>query len=160
MNETQWWNHHDGQILRVRCKNHNVNSTRRSSWLKGFRCGSANQLSALVLWNRLLPMLVRSSCGEAWCRFLWAARIIPSDKHLWIWTDQKAYQSAWNMESLGLTYGLATIAVSSLCFQCLSVFVSRYATPSVVKTKHLWKWKNISVSWIHSLLTGVWAMMA
>ena len=62
--------------------------------------------------------------------------------------------------SLGAGVGLGIVLGSALCFQCVSVGVSRYATPTSVASNKLWKWKNILVSLIHSALTGLWALVA
>ncbi|ELT94577.1 hypothetical protein CAPTEDRAFT_183976 [Capitella teleta] len=60
--------------------------------------------------------------------------------------------------SLGVGWGVGIIAGSSVCFQCLSVAVSTKCTPRIVR--NAWKWKNTFVSFVHSLLSGLWAMLA
>ena len=63
-------------------------------------------------------------------------------------------------DSIGVLVGLGVVAVSAVCFHCVSVGVSKFATPATAKqTNTTWKWKNTLVSLIHSILTGVWAIL-
>ncbi|XP_059187282.1 TLC domain-containing protein 1 [Centropristis striata] len=52
------------------------------------------------------------------------------------------------------------VLVFALIFRLIHRLLQRLPVPKVVKQDdtHTWKWKNLSVSMVHSLLTGTWAM--
>uniref|UniRef100_A0A3Q0RMB8 TLC domain containing 1 n=1 Tax=Amphilophus citrinellus TaxID=61819 RepID=A0A3Q0RMB8_AMPCI len=53
-----------------------------------------------------------------------------------------------------------SILVCSLIFRVAHGLLQRLPVPKVVKQDAFrsWKWKNLSVSMVHSLLTGIWAL--
>lgn len=53
-----------------------------------------------------------------------------------------------------------SVLVSSLIFRVVHKLLQRLPVPKVVKQSelHSWKWRNLSVSMVHSLLTGAWAV--
>ncbi|CAJ1065171.1 TLC domain-containing protein 1 [Xyrichtys novacula] len=52
------------------------------------------------------------------------------------------------------------VLVFSLLFRVVHRLLQRLPVPNVVKQNelHSWKWRNLSVSMVHSTLTGVWAL--
>lgn len=56
--------------------------------------------------------------------------------------------------------GLSAL-VFSLLFRVVHQLLQRLPVPKVVKQNdlHSWKWRNLSVSMVHSLLTGAWALI-
>lgn len=65
------------------------------------------------------------------------------------------------MNWLESVLGLCVAAFSSLCFCALGELVARLLTPTYCRSTAdlAWKWKNILVSFIHSSLTGSWAVL-
>lgn len=55
--------------------------------------------------------------------------------------------------------GLAVVAFA-VAFRCVHHLLRNLPVPKVVKNDEFrfWKWRNLSVSLVHSLLTGVWAV--
>lgn len=55
--------------------------------------------------------------------------------------------------------GLSVLAFS-LLFRGVNHLLQQLPVPKVVKQNDFssWKWKNLSVSMVHSLLTGTWAL--
>ncbi|XP_034459409.1 TLC domain-containing protein 1 [Hippoglossus hippoglossus] len=53
-----------------------------------------------------------------------------------------------------------SVLVSSLIFRVVHQLLQRLPVPKVVRQDdfRFWKWKNLSVSMVHSLLTGTWAL--
>lgn len=53
-----------------------------------------------------------------------------------------------------------SVLVVSLIFKVIHRLLQRLPVPKVVKQDDWksWKWKNLSVSMVHSLLTGSWAL--
>lgn len=53
-----------------------------------------------------------------------------------------------------------SVLVCSLLFRVVHKLLQRLPVPKVVKQSelHSWKWRNLSVSMVHSLLTGAWAL--
>lgn len=53
-----------------------------------------------------------------------------------------------------------SVLVCSLLFRVAHQLLQRLPVPEVVKQDDFrsWKWKNLSVSMVHSLLTGAWAL--
>ncbi|XP_069134902.1 TLC domain-containing protein 2-like [Argopecten irradians] len=72
--------------------------------------------------------------------------------------ETKAMEEVWPTELGGAPYGLSVIAVSAVIFYVLSL-ISKLLTPSGLGKKTSWKWKNITVSFVHSLLSGTWACL-
>ncbi|TKS80903.1 Calfacilitin TLC domain-containing protein 1 [Collichthys lucidus] len=54
-----------------------------------------------------------------------------------------------------------SVLVCSLLFRVVHQLLQRLPVPKVVKQNelHSWKWRNLSVSMVHSLLTGAWALI-
>ncbi|KAF3692606.1 Calfacilitin TLC domain-containing protein 1 Precursor [Channa argus] len=54
-----------------------------------------------------------------------------------------------------------SVLVCALIFRLVHWLLQRLPVPKVVKQDDLcsWKWRNLSVSMVHSLLTGTWALM-
>nr|XP_046245477.1 TLC domain-containing protein 1 [Scatophagus argus] len=52
------------------------------------------------------------------------------------------------------------VLVCSLLFRVVHHLLQKLPVPKVVKQNdlHSWKWRNLSVSMVHSLLTGTWAL--
>ena len=59
-------------------------------------------------------------------------------------------------------YGWIVVATSSLCFGLISATVSKWATPGPKtlprENNREWRWKNILVSLVHSVLCGIWTL--
>ncbi|XP_034556635.1 TLC domain-containing protein 1 [Notolabrus celidotus] len=55
--------------------------------------------------------------------------------------------------------GLSALGFS-LLFRVVHTLVQRLPVPKIVKQNedHLWKWRSLSVSMVHSWLTGIWAL--
>lgn len=55
--------------------------------------------------------------------------------------------------------GLSVLAFS-LIFRAIHHLLQQLPVPKAVKQNdfYSWKWKNLSVSMVHSLLTGTWAL--
>lgn len=53
-----------------------------------------------------------------------------------------------------------SVLVCSLLFRVAHRLLQRLPVPKVVKENDFrsWKWRNLSVSMVHSLLTGPWAL--
>ncbi|XP_054867880.1 TLC domain-containing protein 1 [Amphiprion ocellaris] len=53
-----------------------------------------------------------------------------------------------------------TVLVFSLLFRGVHRLMQRLPVPKMVRQDKFrsWKWKNLSVSMVHSLLTGTWAL--
>ncbi|CAG08966.1 unnamed protein product [Tetraodon nigroviridis] len=53
-----------------------------------------------------------------------------------------------------------SVLVCSLVFRVVHHLLQRLPVPKAVRQNdfHSWKWKNLSVSVVHSLLTGTWAL--
>lgn len=53
-----------------------------------------------------------------------------------------------------------SVLVFSLLFRVVHRLLQNIPVPKVVKQNdlHSWKWRNLSVSMVHSLLTGTWAL--
>lgn len=53
-----------------------------------------------------------------------------------------------------------SVLVFALLFRVVHHLLRRLPVPKVVKQneQHFWKWRNLSVSMVHSLLTGTWAL--
>lgn len=53
-----------------------------------------------------------------------------------------------------------SVLAFSLIFRVVHHLLQRLPVPKAVKQNdfHSWKWKNLSVSMVHSLLTGTWAL--
>ncbi|XP_060902888.1 TLC domain-containing protein 1 [Labrus mixtus] len=58
------------------------------------------------------------------------------------------------------SYPGATVLVFALLFRVIHRLLQRLPVPKLVKQNELtiWKWRNLSVSIVHSLLTGTWAL--
>ncbi|XP_020506704.1 TLC domain-containing protein 1 [Labrus bergylta] len=58
------------------------------------------------------------------------------------------------------SYPGATVLVFALLFRVIHRLLQRIPVPKLVKQNEhsTWKWKNLSVSIVHSLLTGTWAL--
>lgn len=54
----------------------------------------------------------------------------------------------------------SSVLVFSLLFRLVHRLLQRLPVPKVVKQNDLysWKWRNLSVSVVHSLLSGTWAL--
>ena len=59
---------------------------------------------------------------------------------------------SFELMDLGIVLGSAGV------FKLLNAALKRIPVP-VVARRNAWKWRNISTSFIHSLLTGVWAVL-
>lgn len=63
----------------------------------------------------------------------------------------------WPEELNGAKYGLTVVVMSSILFYVLGR-VTQYLTPA--SACHVpWRWKNISVSFIHAVIVGIWACL-
>lgn len=53
-----------------------------------------------------------------------------------------------------------SVLACSLIFRVVHHLLQKLPLPKAVKHSHFhsWKWKNLSVSMVHSLLTGTWAL--
>lgn len=53
-----------------------------------------------------------------------------------------------------------SVLVCSLLFRVVHRLLQRLPVPKVVRQDEYrsWKWRNLSVSMVHSLLTGTWAL--
>jgi len=53
-------------------------------------------------------------------------------------------------------------SAASVCFFAGTNVLLKQVTPSSAKSNHTqsWKWRNIATSFIHSFLTGVWALLS
>ena len=64
----------------------------------------------------------------------------------------------WPTGLTGAKHGLTTVAISALLF-CISGWITERVAPSKLAERQRWKWKNISVSLIHVLVSGVWSVI-
>ncbi|XP_061189669.1 TLC domain-containing protein 2-like [Saccostrea echinata] len=63
----------------------------------------------------------------------------------------------WPEEFSGAVYGLTVVFLSFVGFYVLSVF-AELLLPKAAE-KNAWKWKNISTSLVHSVITGFWSCL-
>ena len=54
-------------------------------------------------------------------------------------------------------FGIGVTLISAGCFQMFSRIVSKWLTPKAAQHS-AWRWKNIFVSFVHSIITGVSAV--
>ena len=54
-------------------------------------------------------------------------------------------------------FGIGVILISAASFQVFSRIVSKWLTPKAAQHSG-WRWKNIFVSFVHSVITGVSAV--
>jgi len=66
-------------------------------------------------------------------------------------------QEIWPSDYTGAKYGLLVVGFSALAFYLASILTT-YFRPKITD-KQTWRWKNISVSWIHAAITGVWSII-
>jgi arginine exporter protein ArgO len=64
-------------------------------------------------------------------------------------------EEIWPEEFSGAAYGLTVVLLSLVGFYVLSVLAS-VLIPRAAE-KNAWKWKNISTSLVHSLISGLWS---
>ncbi|CAL9684173.1 unnamed protein product [Knipowitschia caucasica] len=57
-------------------------------------------------------------------------------------------------------YPLPSVLVIALLFRVVDQFLQKLPVPKLVQQDkfHAWRWRNLSVSMVHSLLTGTWAV--
>ncbi|CAH1802483.1 unnamed protein product, partial [Owenia fusiformis] len=60
---------------------------------------------------------------------------------------------AEHIESKYILYGVVS---SFLFFQIVHKIVVSFGSPSAVRESDHWKWKNILISWIHSVICSLW----
>lgn len=69
--------------------------------------------------------------------------------------ESKVVDEIWPDGVEGAKYGALVVTISAILFYYTSrIFV--HVVPAVARHSH-WRWKNITVSFIHSLLSGLWA---
>lgn len=64
-------------------------------------------------------------------------------------------EEIWPREFSGAVYGLTVVFISLVAFYCSSLF-AQVLIPRAAE-KNAWKWKNISISLVHSLISGFWS---
>ncbi|XP_060565612.1 TLC domain-containing protein 2-like [Ruditapes philippinarum] len=64
----------------------------------------------------------------------------------------------WPTDISGTKYGITVATVSSLVFYLFSL-ISEFVTPNKIVEKQRWRWKNISVSLIHAIISGIWSVL-
>lgn len=64
-------------------------------------------------------------------------------------------EEIWPEEFSGAAYGLTMVFISLVGFYVLSVF-AEVLIPRAAEN-HAWKWKNISTSLVHSIISGLWS---
>ena len=62
------------------------------------------------------------------------------------------------LEDSPILLGACVTAVSAVTFQLISEFTRSFLTPSKIAEASQWKWKNTFVSFVHSVLTGLWSL--
>lgn len=69
--------------------------------------------------------------------------------------------TSWNMSSVETTIYAPLWSTASICFFAGTNVLLKQVTPISARTNHTqsWKWRNIATSFIHSFLTGVWALL-
>ncbi|KAK3589146.1 hypothetical protein CHS0354_017114 [Potamilus streckersoni] len=67
----------------------------------------------------------------------------------------KLVEEIWPDEVSGAKYGFFVVGLSALFFALLSWF-SLLTRPKIAINE--WRWKNISISFVHSCITGTWAV--
>lgn len=73
--------------------------------------------------------------------------------------DEHHPMELWPKDLSGAKYGITVSAVSALFFY-VSSLLTRFVTPSsIITDKQKWRWKNISVSIIHALVSGIWSVL-
>jgi len=68
------------------------------------------------------------------------------------------FESFELLEPIPTVYGYAGALVSFLVFLCVRPAVQRYAIPDSVSERNRWKWRNILISWCHSVVVGAWVI--
>lgn len=73
---------------------------------------------------------------------------------------QVDYENYEHLQPIPRLYGYVGAAAAFVAFLGLHRIVQRFAIPTAIteKNKIQWKWKNIFVSWIHSVIVGVWVL--
>lgn len=64
----------------------------------------------------------------------------------------------WPTDISGAKHGLYVSFSSALLFY-LSSLIAEYVTPKVIAERQRWRWKNISVSLFHAVISGIWAVL-
>lgn len=71
--------------------------------------------------------------------------------------DHSSLSEIWPTDISGAKYGLCVATFSALLFY-FSSLIAEYVTPKGIAEKQRWRWKNISVSLIHAVMSGTWAV--
>ncbi|XP_048746766.1 TLC domain-containing protein 2-like [Ostrea edulis] len=69
--------------------------------------------------------------------------------------EELVNEEIWPEEFSGAAYGLTMVFISLVGFYVLSVF-AEVLIPRAAEN-HAWKWKNISTSLVHSIISGLWS---
>ena len=89
------------------------------------------------------------SCSDSRC-FYWN-RLYAEHKSL---TQQEIMYKPLLSESY---FGIVVVLISACSFNILSRIVAAWLTPKGAQHS-AWRWKNIFVSFVHSLISGTWAL--
>ena len=59
-----------------------------------------------------------------------------------------------------MAYNWGVVAASAAVFQVISYAVAKWGTPKSITSERneKWRWKNVSVSCIHSFMCAVWSL--
>ena len=69
--------------------------------------------------------------------------------------DKILNEEIWPEEFSGAAYGLTVVVISLVGFYCVSTLAQKLLPRAA--EKNAWKWKNISISLVHSVISGVWS---
>ena len=72
-------------------------------------------------------------------------------------TVQTTTLEIWPKDITGAKYGVPVITLSSILFFFASLIAVKLTPKSA--EKQIWRWKNISVSFFHSIMSGVGAVL-
>ena len=64
----------------------------------------------------------------------------------------------WPTDISGARNGIFVATLSAFVFYLFSL-ISELITPSKITEKQRWRWKNISVSLIHAIISGIWSVL-
>jgi len=69
--------------------------------------------------------------------------------------DKILNEEIWPEEFSGAAYGLTVVVISLVGFYSVSTLAQKLLPRDA--EKNAWKWKNISISLVHSVISGVWS---
>ncbi len=73
------------------------------------------------------------------------------------YSDTVSEENYDRTQNSGTLFGVLVVLASALSFEIFSKIVENCFTPKAAQHSP-WRWKNILVSFVHSILSGTWAV--